>query len=82
MITHVQTGDIRTPPVISGDVKATLVYTDAGLPLAVFLQQDDLVMMHTAKDDDFTGVLEKLGFDKRKLPDMQVTKVDHLGHRV
>lgn len=54
------------PPVIQPGVDGTVVSTDSGHPVAVFVQVDGRIIMKSAGDADFNDTLQLLGFSKRK----------------
>ncbi len=80
MIVRVQTGDVRQAPTVHSGARSTIVYTDAGAPVAIYLQMPNgSLVQHTANEPGFAAALEELGFDKRNIPDVKRELVDHTG---
>lgn len=77
MIVQIQAGDVRQPPTVVSQAQAAVIYSNGGEAIAVFMQQADgvTVSMYSAADSGFAKLLERLGFDKRRIPEIHHAEV-------
>lgn len=79
MIASIQIGDVRTPVETKSDIKALVVYSDDGTPVAIFLQMPGRsIIQYTANDNNFADALRKLGFDESRIPEVVKKNLDKL----